>query len=147
MKPKPEKHGRNRDTSKHANASTWRPGQSGNPNGRPRAGTAFAELGRERLDVDRIFDLVERVLNDEKIEPSARLAAVMPIVDRVFQRPVQTSDVRVNDVTRTPKSKESRAELAALLREAQATRSIGKPPASGAAEPGPTEPSDATSEE
>lgn len=64
--------------------------------GRPRAGTAFSERGRERLDPDTVLDLAEKVLADESIPARERLAIVMPVVDRIYTRPESKHSVNVH---------------------------------------------------
>ena len=85
-----------------------------NRNGRPRAGTAFSERGRERLDPDKVLDLVERTLADETLPPRERLAIVMPVVDRVYAKPITATDVTV----RTDEQRLSDAVLARLSQSA-----------------------------
>jgi hypothetical protein len=58
-----------------------------NRSGRPRSGTAFSEIGRERISPEKVLELAERVINDESISPRERLAAVMPVIDRIYVRP------------------------------------------------------------
>lgn len=68
----------------------WKPGQSGNPRGRPRSGLAFAERVRERIDPDLVIDLALRVAEDEELSPTERLATLWPLIDRGFIKPPQT---------------------------------------------------------
>lgn len=82
-----------------APANAWPKGVSGNPRGRPRAGTAFSERGRERLDPDKVLDLAEKVLADESISARERLAIVLPVIDRIYVRPPQGHDVNVHATT------------------------------------------------
>jgi hypothetical protein len=62
--PKPVKQAKNR----HATATSWKPGKSGNPAGRPRSGFALAEVLREFLDEpvkkgDRKRHLIQRLFS------------------------------------------------------------------------------------
>lgn len=73
-------------------ASSWKPGQSGNPAGRPRSPNAAAEKIRERVDLDRVLDLVDVVLDQkssaaERADARDRLAVVLPVIDRGYTKP------------------------------------------------------------
>lgn len=83
-------------TKKLPTAGSWKPGcPSPNPNGRPRAGTAFAERVRERVDPDLVIELALRVAGDEALTPSERLAALWPLIDRGFVKPPTTINASV----------------------------------------------------
>lgn len=91
-----------RDASpKPATAGSWKPGQSGNPKGRPRSGLAFAERVRERIDPDLIIDLAVRVAADETLSPKTRLEALWPLIDRGFIKPPTTIAAQVQTTTTT----------------------------------------------
>lgn len=89
-----------------------------NRSGRPRAGTAFSERGRERLDPDRVLDLAEKVLDDESIPARERLAIVMPVIDRIYVRP--PTDHRLD--VRTTNSEQSYGHLSDAEVEAELER-------------------------
>lgn len=78
------------------NAGSWKPGTSGNPNGRPRSGLAFAEAVRERIDPHQVLDLVARHLEDEDVPIAQRLATVLPYLHAGFVKPPTTTDVNVS---------------------------------------------------
>lgn len=65
--------------------SSWRPGQSGNPKGRPKPEVDIAALAREHGP--RCIAVVAKLLsdNDHKI----RLAAAIALLDRGWGRPSQ----------------------------------------------------------
>ncbi len=77
----------------------FKPGESGNPRGRPRTGLAFAERVRERVDPDLVIDLALRVASDEEMPPAERLAALLPLIDRGFVKPPTTIAARVESTT------------------------------------------------
>lgn len=79
------------------NRGSWPKGKSGNPNGRPRTGLAFAERGRAKLDPDEAIDLALSIARDDKVEPERRLAALWGVVDRSYVKPPTTSNVNVNE--------------------------------------------------
>lgn len=81
---------------KAATPASWKPGQSGNPAGRPRTGLAFAERVRERVDPDTVITLALEVLADDNIPARERLVALWPLIDRGFIKPPTTSDINVN---------------------------------------------------
>ena len=79
--------------------SSWRPGQSGNPRGRPRAGLAFAERVRERIDPDLVIDLALEVAEDKTLPAVQRLRELLPLVHAGYLKP--PSDARL-EVTQGP---------------------------------------------
>lgn len=88
-----------------------------NRNGRPRAGTAFSERGRERIDPDRVLDLAEQVIGDEDIPARERLAIVLPVLDRIYTRPEAKHEVSVTATSVSARALEglSDAEIEARL--------------------------------
>lgn len=73
----------------------WKPGQSGNPSGRPRSALAFAEAIRARLDPHLVLALVERFIHDESVSVEKRLAALLPWMQAGYLRPPTTAAVTV----------------------------------------------------
>lgn len=88
--------------------SSWKPGQSGNPRGRPRAGLAFAERIRERLDPDLVIELALRLASDESVPLERRLASLMPLMAAGYLRPPSDATLTIAQVT-------SGAQIAARL--------------------------------
>lgn len=86
----PAKHGRNQGRSKHANATTWRPGQSGNPAGRPPVGMSIAERLRAFLDqpdAKRKGTRLDAILSMlYELAVSGNVSAIRTIMDRAFGR-------------------------------------------------------------
>jgi hypothetical protein len=72
--------------------SSWKPGRSGNPGGRPKNPVDIAALAREHGP--KCVQVVVRLLasDDEKI----RLAAAVALLDRGFGRPKQEMDINSN---------------------------------------------------
>lgn len=73
--------------------SAWRPGQSGNPGGRPREIGYLRELARERTE-EAIETLADVMLNGES--DSARVAAATALLDRGYGKPPQSIAVDAN---------------------------------------------------
>jgi hypothetical protein len=69
------------------NARKFKPGQSGNPGGRPKGLAAKA-----REHADKALDVIAAALDDQ--DPKVRIAAAKEIFDRGFGKPVtMTADV------------------------------------------------------
>lgn len=65
----------------------FRPGQSGNPSGRPKADHAIKELAKAHT-TDALATLVE-IAKNKKASPSARVQAATALLDRGWGRPAQ----------------------------------------------------------
>ena len=61
------------------NLRPWKPGQSGNPAGRPKG---LAAQVKERVDPSELVDILTAVARDERAKPSERIAAVRELADR-----------------------------------------------------------------
>jgi hypothetical protein len=114
---------------KAATPSSWKPGQSGNPKGRPRSGLAFAERVRERIDPDLVIELALQVAADDELSPLVRLNALLPLVDRGFQKPATAITATVTpsepafDVSSLPVEKQR--ALLDLIRQTRALTTEG----------------------
>jgi hypothetical protein len=70
--------------------TSWRPGHSGNPKGRPRRGTALSDQLRARLsglDGGKLIDVLIR------LALKGNLAAIITCLDRLEGKPSQTLHV------------------------------------------------------
>lgn len=102
--------------------TSWRAGTSGNPRGRPRAGQAFAERVRERVDPDTVIDIALRLAADPSVPDERKLAALLPLIDRGFIKPPAGHELTVTagatatsrDIAALPL--EERRELLARIR-------------------------------
>ena len=84
-------------TSEHGRTlpvTAWKPGQSGNPNGRPKPEVDIAALAR--VHGPKCIDVVARMLSDK--DGKLRLAAATALLDRGFGRPNQSVDVNTTSV-------------------------------------------------
>ncbi len=69
-------------------AYLWQPGQSGNPNGRPKASYMISDLAKEHTE-EALAALVE-ICNDKGASPNARVNAANALLDRAWGKPVQS---------------------------------------------------------
>ena len=67
--------------------TSWKPGQSGNPAGRPKRLEAFADRVRERVEPNLVIELAMAVAEDKSMPAAQRLAALWPLVDRGWAKP------------------------------------------------------------
>jgi hypothetical protein len=72
--------------------SSWKPGRSGNPGGRPKAEVDIAALAREHGP--RCVKVVVELLSSD--DHKLRLAAAIALLDRGFGRPKQEMDINSN---------------------------------------------------
>ena len=72
----------------------WKPGQSGNPRGRPKVVFDIDVLAREHGP--EAIEVMAKLMRDTTATPGIRLAAATALLDRGFGRPKQTVDATVN---------------------------------------------------
>lgn len=65
----------------------WKPGQSGNPGGRPRSVKELAEKSREYTDA--VYAQFEEMLKNPHTRDETRLAICRELLDRAYGRPTQ----------------------------------------------------------
>lgn len=71
----------------------WKPGQSGNPGGRPKHDVDIAALAR--VHGPKCIEVAAGLLKDA--DPKVRLAAAVALLDRGFGRPQQRIETSAND--------------------------------------------------
>jgi hypothetical protein len=76
--------GQNRPTAK------FRPGQSGNPGGRPKTTALLRQLAQDQAEAN-VRALVE-IRDNKRASASARIAAIRELFDRGFGKAIQTVD-------------------------------------------------------
>lgn len=69
-----------------ATPASWRPGQSGNPQGRPRSPLSLAERVREKVSPDELIDIALELARKGAAE-STRIAALAWLSDRGWAKP------------------------------------------------------------
>ena len=77
-------------------STSWAPGRSGNPGGRPRAVIEVRDLARSCTEA-AVGTLVE-VMTNPKAPAAARVAAAVAVLDRGWGRPPQAVAVAVEAV-------------------------------------------------
>lgn len=99
--------------------SRFQPGQSGNPGGRPREDRELREACRAKTE--KAIKTLERVMDNKKAPPAAKVAAACAILDRGYGRPAQSIAMNLTD-SRFVVSEYTDTELESIV-------SGGKPPA------------------
>ncbi len=90
-------------------AGNWKPGQSGNPSGRPKIVGEIQHLARKATTL--AIETLTRIASDRKAPPAAQVAAAVALLDRGYGRPGQAVDLNVNRKTHDEMSD---AELIAI---------------------------------
>jgi hypothetical protein len=65
----------------------WKPGQSGNPGGRPKAVGHVRDLAR--LHTAEAIKVLAAIMKNSKASHAARVAAASALLDRAYGRPAQ----------------------------------------------------------
>lgn len=75
------------NTDKPRHPGMFKPGQSGNPTGRPKESYRVSELAKEHTE-QALVTLVE-IAQNKKAPPSARVQAACALLDRAWGKPAQ----------------------------------------------------------
>lgn len=74
----------------------FKPGQSGNPNGRPKIPDDVKQMFREATP--RACEVLCQIINDESARDSDRIKAAEVIMDRAWGKAVQAVDVDAKNI-------------------------------------------------
>lgn len=74
----------------------WKPGQSGNPSGRPAVIAELRDLARAHTG--EALETLCEVMRDKGAPPAARVAAVSHILDRGYGKPTQHVSATVQNI-------------------------------------------------
>jgi hypothetical protein len=78
------------------NSTSFRPGQSGNPNGRPRVLADVQNAAREHSA--EALETLAQIMRNPKAPATARIAAASALLDRGYGKPLQTVDANNTNV-------------------------------------------------
>ena len=79
---------------RRANSTSFRPGQSGNPNGRPRVLADVQNAARDHSS--EAIETLARIMRDPKAPAAAQIAAASALLDRGYGKPSQAIDTNTN---------------------------------------------------
>jgi len=82
---------------RRANSTSFRPGQSGNPNGRPRVLADVQNAAREHSG--EAIETLAGIMRDPKAPAAARTSAACALLDRGYGKPSQSIEATNNNVT------------------------------------------------
>jgi hypothetical protein len=81
---------------RRANSTSFRPGQSGNPNGRPKVVADVQNAAREHSG--EAIETLAGIMRDPKAPAAARTSAACALLDRGYGKPLQTVDANNTNV-------------------------------------------------
>ena len=81
---------------RRANSTSFRPGQSGNPNGRPKVVADVQNAAREHSG--EAIKTLAQIMCDPKAPAAARISAACALLDRGYGKPLQTVDANNTNV-------------------------------------------------
>ena len=94
-------------------------GVSGNPNGRPKIVGELKELAAQHTP--QAIQTLADIMNDKEAPPAARVAASTALLDRVYGKPQQNVEARIESLDM---GKAAAAVLMDLSRRARETRAV-----------------------
>lgn len=81
-------------------STSFKPGQSGNPGGRPKEVAEVRELAKQHTE--KAINTLERIMNDQRAPPSAQVAAAESLLNRGWGRApqyIETTEHKEFDLT------------------------------------------------
>ena len=117
--------------AEQARPGAFRPGTSGNPRGRPRAGLALAEKIREMVDPAELVGIVLAIARDPGVAVKHRLAAVTLLADRGWSKPpaaveIEASMAGLDVLAMSPAEREAEIKRLLAKREAHLRAQVGR---------------------
>jgi hypothetical protein len=82
---------------RRANRTSFRPGQSGNPNGRPRVLADVQNVARDYST--EAIETLAGIMRNPKAPAAARISAACALLDRGYGKPSQSIEATNNNVT------------------------------------------------
>jgi uncharacterized protein DUF5681 len=117
-------------------STSWEPGRSGNPRGRPKVVAEVRDLARHHTSA--AIGVLTAIMNDPKVAAAARVTAATAILDRGWGKPQQPIDADINVVPPEVQERRDRAKarVYAMLERMAAGELIEQQPAkAGLTEP------------
>ena len=85
------------EPTKQVNGRMWQPGQSGNPNGRPKV---LADVQNAARDYSTAaIETLARIMRSPKTPAAARISAACALLDRGYGKPSQAIEATNTNVT------------------------------------------------
>jgi len=81
---------------RRATSTSFKPGQSGNPNGRPKVLADVQNAAREHSS--EAIETLAQIMRNPRAPATARIAAASALLDRGYGRPLQTVDANNTNV-------------------------------------------------
>jgi hypothetical protein len=85
-----------RQMARRATSTSFKPGQSGNPNGRPRVLADVQNAAREHSA--EALETLAQIMRNPKAPAAARISAACALLDRGYGKPPQTVDANNTNV-------------------------------------------------
>jgi hypothetical protein len=82
--------------ARRATSTSFKPGQSGNPNGRPRVLADVQNTAREHSS--EAIETLAGIMRNPKVPAAARISAACALLDRGYGKPLQTVDANNTNV-------------------------------------------------
>jgi hypothetical protein len=110
-------------------STSWQPGRSGNPRGRPKVVAEVRDLARQHTGA--AISVLTAIMSDPKVAAAARVSAATAILDRGWGKPQQPIDADINVVPPEVRERQeaARQRVLAMLERYEAGEPIEQQPA------------------